>query len=44
MSIPNEVPITPEGLEAVRLRPAMYRDGGWTIDYRRLRVIAVKPE
>jgi trans-aconitate methyltransferase len=28
---------------ADRLRPTSYRDGGWTIDYRRLRMIAVKP-
>lgn len=27
---------------ADRLRPAMYRDGSWWIDYRRLRVVAVK--
>jgi trans-aconitate methyltransferase len=27
---------------ADRLRPAMYRDGNWIIDYRRLRVVAVK--
>ncbi len=27
---------------ADRLRPRMYRDGGWTIDYRRLRVVAIK--
>lgn len=26
-----------------RLRPTHYRDGGWTIDYRRLRVVAIKP-
>jgi trans-aconitate methyltransferase len=25
-----------------RARPALYRDGGWTMDYRRLRVMAVK--
>jgi trans-aconitate methyltransferase len=25
-----------------RLRPTHYRDGGWTIDYRRLRVVAIK--
>jgi trans-aconitate methyltransferase len=25
---------------AERLRPKMFRDGGWTIDYRRLRVVA----
>ena len=24
-------------------RPALYRDGGWVADYRRLRVVAVKP-
>jgi hypothetical protein len=23
------------------LRPTLYRDGGWMLDYRRLRVIAV---
>ncbi|MBZ5610549.1 MAG: methyltransferase domain-containing protein [Acidobacteriia bacterium] len=28
---------------ADRLRPALYRDGVWTLDYRRLRVVAVKP-
>jgi trans-aconitate methyltransferase len=28
---------------ARRLRPSMYRDGGWIIDYRRLRLVAVKP-
>ena len=27
---------------AARLRPALYRDGVWTMDYRRLRVVAVK--
>jgi SAM-dependent methyltransferase len=27
---------------AQRLRPQCYRDGGWTLDYRRLRVVAVK--
>ena len=28
-----------------RLRPAFFRDGVWTVDYRRLRVVAVrKPE
>jgi len=27
---------------AARLRPALYRDGVWTVDYRRLRVVAVK--
>ena len=26
-----------------KLRPTAYRDGGWTVDYRRLRVVAVKP-
>jgi trans-aconitate 2-methyltransferase len=25
-----------------RLRPALYRDGVWTLDYRRLRVVAIK--
>jgi trans-aconitate methyltransferase len=25
-----------------RLRPAMYRDGNWIVDYRRLRVVAVR--
>jgi trans-aconitate methyltransferase len=25
-----------------RLRPALYRDGVWTLDYRRLRIVAVK--
>jgi trans-aconitate methyltransferase len=25
-----------------KLRPQCYRDGGWTLDYRRLRVVAVK--
>jgi trans-aconitate methyltransferase len=28
---------------AARLRPALYRDGVWTLDYRRLRMVAVKP-
>jgi hypothetical protein len=23
-------------------RPKLYKDGGWTMDYRRLRVMAVK--
>jgi hypothetical protein len=23
-------------------RPALFRDGGWVADYRRLRVVAVK--
>jgi len=32
----------PRGL-AERLRPRLYRDGGWTIDYRRLRIFAVRP-
>jgi trans-aconitate methyltransferase len=27
---------------AEKLRPAMYRDGKWILDYRRLRVVAVK--
>ncbi|MEG4284018.1 methyltransferase domain-containing protein [Microcoleus sp. A006_D1] len=27
---------------AERLRPTLYRDAGWTADYRRLRVVAVK--
>jgi hypothetical protein len=27
---------------ADRLRPAQYRDGVWTVDYRRLRILAVK--
>ena len=27
---------------AQKLRPQFYRDGGWTLDYRRLRVVAVK--
>jgi trans-aconitate methyltransferase len=27
---------------AEKLRPAMYRDGKWVLDYRRLRVVAVK--
>jgi trans-aconitate methyltransferase len=27
---------------AARLRPALYRDGVWTLDYRRLRIVAVK--
>lgn len=27
-----------------RLRPALYRDGIWTLDYRRLRVVAVKTD
>lgn len=27
---------------ADRLRPAMYRDGNWIVDYRRLRVVAVR--
>jgi len=27
---------------AQTLRPQCYRDGGWTLDYRRLRVVAVK--
>ncbi len=27
---------------AGRLRPALYRDGVWTLDYRRLRIVAVK--
>lgn len=26
-----------------QLRPRMYRDGVWTLDYRRLRVVALKP-
>ena len=26
-----------------RLRPTQYRDGVWTLDYRRLRVVAIKP-
>jgi trans-aconitate 2-methyltransferase len=25
-----------------RLRPALYRDGNWIADYRRIRVVAVK--
>jgi trans-aconitate 2-methyltransferase len=25
-----------------RLRPALYRDGNWSADYRRIRVVAVK--
>jgi hypothetical protein len=33
---------------ADRLRPQLYRDGVWTLDYRRLRVVALtrneKPE
>lgn len=28
---------------STRLRPALYRDGAWWADYRRLRVAAVKP-
>ncbi len=28
---------------AARLRPALYRDGIWTLDYRRLRIVARKP-
>jgi trans-aconitate 2-methyltransferase len=28
---------------ARRLRPLCYRDGAWTLDYRRLRIVAVKP-
>ena len=24
-------------------RPHLYRDGGWVADYRRLRVVAVRP-
>jgi trans-aconitate methyltransferase len=28
---------------ADRLRPDRYRDGAWTIDYRRLRIVAIKP-
>jgi hypothetical protein len=24
------------------LRPALYRDGIWTVDYRRLRVVAIR--
>jgi trans-aconitate methyltransferase len=28
---------------AERLRPKMYRDGAWIVDYRRLRVVAVLP-
>jgi trans-aconitate 2-methyltransferase len=31
----------PDALE-LRLKPKMYRDGAWTIDYRRLRFLAVK--
>jgi trans-aconitate methyltransferase len=27
---------------AQQLRPQCYRDGGWTLDYRRLRVVAIK--
>jgi len=27
---------------AEKLRPKRYRDGVWTIDYRRLRIVAVK--
>jgi len=26
------------------LKPALYRDGVWMADYRRLRVVAVKPD
>ncbi len=26
-----------------RLRPTHYRDSGWTIDYRRLSIVATKP-
>jgi len=39
---------TPEQAEHIvgqlveRLRPALYRDGVWTVDYRRLRVVAVR--
>jgi hypothetical protein len=29
---------------AARLRPALFRDGVWTLDYRRLRIVARKPE
>jgi trans-aconitate 2-methyltransferase len=25
-----------------RLRPGLYRDGNWSADYRRIRVVAVK--
>jgi hypothetical protein len=25
-----------------RLRPVLYRDGIWTVDYRRLRVVAIR--
>jgi len=28
---------------AERLRPTRYREGAWTVDYRRLRIVAVKP-
>ena len=27
---------------AERLRPKMYRNGMWTVDYRRLRILAIK--
>lgn len=26
-----------------RLRPCLYHDGGWTADYRRLRIVAIRP-
>jgi trans-aconitate 2-methyltransferase len=29
---------------AALLRPEAYQDGGWWVDYRRLRVVAVRPE
>jgi hypothetical protein len=36
--------LTPEQRSEIarRLRGRMYRDGKWTLDYRRLRMVAVK--
>jgi len=40
-----EEPRRSEARHAVveKLRPTAYRGGGWTVDYRRLRVVAVRP-
>jgi SAM-dependent methyltransferase len=41
--LPAERVETLYGAMEVSLRPELYRDGIWTIDYRRLRVKALKP-
>ena len=36
--------VTPEFIHLVEdlLRPALFRDGTWMVDYRRLRIVAIK--